>query len=188
MGTANFLNKNASSVFIVAIEPEDSFMAEETAALIATDLEQRLGYDDVVDFDLSPQEDYRNFPARVLGTKVVSESINGVDAQVTIRCIMRGGYYAHANLDYEIDVSVETGEYTFEHPGLHEYRSTCKLYNISILGSIEEAYKWVDSKVIELTEELEAYYREVSQECRSIGPFSNGEVIYEPIERSDNDK
>lgn len=156
MGTSNFLNRNASSIF--ALEIEDNWDFEMQFDGIACTLADKLGYHSYC-LDKAPTEpnSNRNFHGKVIGEKSRRkyDRERGVELIVTIKAIIRGGYYSGANLDWRLETET-----------IHREPLT------------DEDTYWIESTREDLINELERAYKEHSTPLGVTARASNGTCMY----------
>lgn len=154
MGTSNFYNKNATSIF--ALEIRDQWEWDMQYEDLLIQLCDAYGYTVYNQSDApTPDSNNRSFGGLVLGEKSKHYIGNDVELIVTIRAIIRSGYYSDANLDWEIE--------------------TEKIHREPLSGQQEV---WIESAREDLTDELESFYSEVSTELGVTARFSNGNCMY----------
>lgn len=174
MSAPNFYNANASNIFMVSCE--DDFSYQDTKDNVSYELEE-LGWDSVRKYDGE-----RNYPGCVFSEKTKKASIGKFWVDVTVRAIIRSGYFSDANLDWDIEIdgteydlecyneteALEQLESSYEYS---ENPGFCKMQAKNLVKNVEKA-------VSELTEELESVYEKYSERLLCLGIFSNGEAIY----------
>jgi hypothetical protein len=191
MGTPNFYNKNASKHFIIQGEWEDeegnthqwdSWEWDNQRTEIALGLKRSHGYD-----LLSKKYDNdRNFGGQFLAEKSASKYVGDASFIVCIKPIIRSGYYAHANLDYEIEL--HTGQLTLDY--LEEGYDTIRdevydeiLWYTDNVGLAKihtpHVMLWIETVVSNLIDELEGFFTTVSEGYIRTAVASNGEAFYE---------
>ena len=116
MGTSNFAYKD--KLFVVEIEDEFDF---ENAELHLQETLNKMGEtaqakNKAIDIDIyaldkprhSPWSGIeRNFASRIFGSVVVSSTFMGIDMTLELSVLLRSGYYAHANVDYDWQLDIE---------------------------------------------------------------------------------
>ena len=173
MSTSNFHNVNASSIFACEIETEydyeDLIMNLETA-LINFECDYNLSGND-------PHE-LRSYPSRVIKALCMEKQYKDFSVNIEISIIIRSGYYAGCNLDWNCSYSIvgeETNEIGFAE--LIEYYADCSkkmaLYKASFVK------QWAESTAQNMINRIEAIFRQFSTPLNVAARFSNGETIYE---------
>jgi len=173
MSTSNFHNVNASSVFACEIESEydyeDLLMNLETA-LINFECDYKHTAHD--------SHELRSYPSRVITALGVEKQYKDFSVSVEIAIIIRSGYYAGCNLDWNCIYSIE-GEETNDlgFAELIEYYADCSakmaLYKASFVK------QWAESTAQKMINRIEAIFRQYSTPLNVVARFSNGETIYE---------
>ena len=185
MGTNNFYNKNASQIYVV--RDEDCVFYGADYAFIADALQELLPQFNIQSNHTMEKHGLRNFPGVVLGTfesDWIDLDPSGNDYynyQVMIPIILRAGYYAHGNLDYEFT-------FNFDFPGF-----ACSEYDIDVsefleiddCGSYDRFHQFV--KAINthrdtMIAQIEVAFAQISEPYCVLAQFSNGEAIYSKAE------
>lgn len=174
MSAPNFYNANASNIFMVSCE--DDFSYQDTKDNVFYDL-KNLGWNEIDEWDGE-----RNYSGHLFAEKDKKVTIGDFYIYVTVRAIIRSGYFADANLDWDIEIegteydlncydesdAIENLESSYEYgdnPGF------CKMQAKNLV-------KKVDQAISELSEELESVYSKYTERLVRIALFSNGEAIY----------
>lgn len=172
MATSNFHNVNASNIFACSLETEFDY----------EDLKDNLNYEfknnpDWYDGNKSDPNELRSFPSHVLGSLTKDFSYKDFSLEVWVSPVIRSGYYAGANLDWnahyfidgdeiEIDnVEVELGYLNNFTP------AKIKRYAPLILKKAEK----LRDELVSVTEEIFSNY---SDKLGVTARFSNGETLY----------
>lgn len=91
MSAPNFYNANASKIFMISCD--DEFSYQDTKDNVLDELES-LGWEPIDQWDSE-----RNYPGCIFSEKSKKASIGKFWVDVTVKAIIRSGYYANANLD-----------------------------------------------------------------------------------------
>lgn len=177
MGTNNFHNKNASKVFSI-MDIEDWFEMDMIKEDFKHQLEH-LGYDYLDD----PNYDgLRSFPATTLGIKSDGKMYGDAEVFITIKSIMRSGYYQGVNLDWELEVNIVNYELdnNFEWNG-YNVESLLQDFMNNGMAKIHAPYVelFIQNTIEDMVGELEKLYKEMTQPLNKVGQFSNGNAVYE---------
>lgn len=174
MSAPNFYNANASKIFMVSCD--DEFSYDDAKDNVFYDLKS-LGWNRIDKWDGE-----RNYSGCMFSEKSKRVSIGKFWVDVTVRAIIRSGYFADANFDWDIEIdgteydlecydesealdSLESSYEYWDNPGF------CKIQAKNLVKKVEKA-------VSELSEELESVYDKYTEKLIRIGIFSNGEAIY----------
>jgi len=183
MGTSNYHIQDASKAYSIDIEHE--FDLSDLELNTRSELSEmcdnkNYNYDEC---DERPSSELRSFPARTI-CKIKSEDFHISDLcfNLEFHIIIRNGYYAGANLDFEEWINPNNSE---------EFETLDNLLND--ISSYPEDYT-IDKKDIESVQnELKIWYKKISEEMRTniekifsdlstplnvICRFGNGETIY----------
>lgn len=192
MGTNNFAVRNASRYFVIEGWYEDEETGEEVhyeqwdwdaeIDYIQEALKEK-GYGTNGDYT----NDNRNFPAQYLAHKYNSKNFMGIEMYVEVTSVIRSGYYQGANLDYEINVSMEghgghdldeiTEEYLFEMIEDYNDGENRGMMRINAI----RANNWITREVEQLTEEIEKVFDHMTTPYVKTGGFSDGTAVYEKV-------
>lgn len=176
MGTPNFMNKNASKHFVLEFEDDIEFDIQKENF---QDFLMENGFD--VD-DSTPQDDNRSYPSICIASKSIEKTIADNNIEVIIHVIIRSGYYAGVNLDW--DIQIETDNSSF----YNEDVTPDQVFDDFIDLQFSEGFakiqsknvvKWIYKTIPTLIEEVETIYENVSETYNRVAVFSNGEAIYE---------
>ena len=197
MGTSNFYNKNASSIFAVSFSHEDEdgefhdyseFEYDDLKSNLLYELEKfnadKSNIEFLADYG-TDRDDNRTFPSKVLGTlRVCKLYSNGVEVMIRLVPLIRSGYYEGVNLDWCIqfdiccdsfiddDLDIEYISQTLEYDG---YSKKMADYKSGLILS------WVEKTKDDMVEKLENIYKMYSDAYRVAARFSNGETMYEKV-------
>lgn len=190
MSTANFHVKNAGLTYAREFgADEDGFeygdFLEELREAFRTAAEDP-GCGAIADFEdvrnTWETDGLRSYPGRIVARLESRRNVyREFDAFLSADIIVRSGYYAGVNLDYDLLFSLDgdDGCETFREDGiddicLHsEPPGTRRAYLLGL------ARKWFDRAALEFTEAIEAVFREHSTPLRLVARASNGEAFYE---------
>lgn len=178
MSTPNFYSK-AGTVYALDFSDDDGeydadVVIEDVTTAVIEDL-KAAGLS-VTTADDSDGE--RSYPGRIFAEVESKKSRD--DVYCTAGLVIRSGYYADANLDYEIQV-YDAG-YSGEYCELGELDAEFVSEALEI--SIKKAapiVKQLQRDAAELESKIIAAYTEYTQPLRRVAIFSNGEAIYESI-------
>ena len=176
MGTPNFMNKNASKHFVLEIEDDFEYDMQKEC------LQEILGEEGFNEENFTPQEDNRSYPSICIASKSIDRVIAGNDIRVTILAIVRSGYYAAINLDWDIQIETDCCSYYNENVEADQIEGDfCDLGYSEGFAKIQSknVVNWIDKTIPTMIEELEAIYERVSEKYNCVAVFSNGEAIYE---------
>lgn len=187
MATSNFYNVNASKVF--AVLTEDEFDYEDAVNNVKAELEKLNEAEGVYVYLGSGKDvnDNRNFSSEVLGTVNFSndfkvENEDPIIAEFNIVCVIRSGYYQHANLDWNIEFVLN--DRTFDE--FDDFHSVFKelIYDYYDLDdeTTETLYSEISSEIKIKSEgiidQIEGIYKSCSTSLSVAARFSNGETWY----------
>ena len=189
MGTSNFHNTGTSEIYVVDYG-EDEFMWQECQEHLADQFKETLKniqkgnyIDFTTDDDITSQEELRSFPTSSIGYFEVQEEYLGVEIYIRVNTFIRSGYYEAANLDYEIEVSIDGEEYedyteyddeAFMWSG-DRHIGTWSLHSSRFYSKIETMLE----EVVETTEKV---FCKCSEAYEVSAQFSNGETHYSKCE------
>jgi len=192
MATSNFHNVNATKIF--ALFPIDGWEQKETEEWIKGQI-GAIGYA-TNHRNVYHDSGLRSYPAIVLGDKTEFRELGDVGFYLTMKAIMRSGYYEGYNLDWHITLECDGRMIDLE--GYHEEvifdiaESIYDRFSIDPFGDLyhnmgfskiqaEHVYAWVETESLRLMEELERVYELSSQPLYKIATASNGETLYGTI-------
>ena len=178
MATNNFMNENASNIYVITDDKmEFDYMADNE--ILAEDIKGLLP-------DLTIYNDYEvyyensSYPSVRLG-EICEEVTTNKDIYITVcvTLVLRSGYYEASNLDYEYSINIDDDTIYDDGIGIDEF-----------LNEYQDAFKLTDDEVIDISEEIdevlsrliskiEETYSKLSETYKQLGTFSNGEGIYE---------
>jgi len=179
MSTANYYSA-AGNVYAIDLSDCDDFtgeyLIEDIKEGVLKDLKANEDSDDTGD---------RNYPGEYFG-RIEDLPADDYDVFfVTAGLIIRSGYYANANLDYEIKV---VNNYSGEYLDLDE------IDEATIIDALEDANgrkptkkqiaklkRKIDAQALQLEDRIKEVYTEYTTPLLRVATFSNGEAIYEEI-------
>lgn len=183
MSTPNFYNKNAD--FIYACEFADDFAYDDLLENLLQSFRSAAANPKVkpiADFKEAHdtwETDYdRSYPGRIIAW-LWSETRRYQDCEIFLSAniIVRSGYYAGANLDYEIGFHVDGTEY--QEDDLDEVCLRSELPNTRRGYQLALTKRWFDRHYVKFTDAIEAIFRQHSTPLRLVARASNGEAFYE---------
>lgn len=176
MSTINFYKKNANHVF--AIDCQSDFDFDDTMSLITDELFANGWEPD------SKYTDDRVYSGHIFATKSTEVSVGRCRIDVTVRAIVRNGYYDGANLDW--DLLIDGEDYNPDYIDVDAARDILKanyLYADNIGFCKMQApnlCRRLQKSVNLLTHELEEVYANFTETLVVVGIFSNGAASYAP--------
>ena len=207
MGTSNFHYKNASRVYAVLMSYEDEILDEngEPTGETETRYPEEYEVDELKDFIKNEIEDLENgryynwvkdsnelrsFPSSYLGSLRSRKQYGDIGIEVYIHAFLRSGYYEGACLDWTLQVDINgNGEYIDDEDisdaanDIRKYASSDMSKGLRTIMAYK-AEKWIRSEADRLSGIMENIFsRNSDVEMRKVATFSNGETIYEKIER-----
>lgn len=171
MSTNNFHNKNASRIF--AFEVADEWDWNDMKLNIRSELKAKGWVND----DSTPNSELRSYPASVISRKT-EEHFTGL--ALTVKAIVRSGYYMGGNLDWELEWSMQGSDWDEPNEkdiedGIAYWRGHRRLAK----AHASKAMTWSEDIKDKLITELETIYEQFTTPLRKVAQFSNGEAIYE---------
>lgn len=189
MSTANFYTKNTGYTYACDIEDDfayDDLIEELRFAFrsVAEDPRQKAiaCFEEV--YDTWESSGLRSYPGRVIAwVESERKSYRDFDAFLSAHIIVRSGYYAGANLDYDLrflldgeEISEELEEDDIDEVCLcSELPGTRRAYRLAL------ARKWFDRACGPFTDAIEAIFTRYSTPLRLAARLSNGEAFYEKV-------
>lgn len=182
MGTSNFHSVNASAVF--AFTPSDDeypFYYEDIKDEVESALKERGLCTDRKWAD-DPYE-LRSYPSSVLGHKTVERTFMGAWFAVTIKAVIRSGYYDGACLDWFTQVDTEARGFLdrgYDDEWDHFLdRLLDSSENVGFAkANLPRLMRWIDHTRDELIKECEQVFKEMTTPLSAVATFSNGETLY----------
>lgn len=175
MSTPNFSNINASRIY--ATHNEDY---ENVHYNVMSDLENR-GWYPIKEYDSSN----RYYGGRMFMQKDKEVSIGRFSISVSVKAIIRNGYYDDFNFDWDIEIEGDgsydvSGEYSFGEEDAANLIYDCTYYTMGFCRmQARNLVSKVRCAISELSEELEKVYACYTDQLVCVGIFSNGEAVYE---------
>ena len=187
MGTANFLNVNASKVY--ACDVDDEVMADITMGQIIHDINEELKKSWVKGWDIAEVEKWtneRSYPSKIFGEVYKYFEFYGVEVTAQINLIIRSGYYQGCNFDYEFEFEVDGTTYD----SIDEVERDFEEYASDYAGKAEHLLRYhlssfirkLEDEIGEVINIVEKVYAEHTIGLCKVAQFSNGEAIYEVCE------
>lgn len=183
MGTANFYSKNATHIF--AAELADEWAWND----LCTNLQMSLS--DLADKGYRYFDEDGNHKEQ---GKIVSEihtetkSFGGIEFSLRLEVVVRSGYYAGANLDWELYVDhshdcEEWDEVEVDEIFEEAYPETdCPEEQELIETNVPLAESWLQQEKDKLVTEVEKIFRWYATPLGVVGRGSNGVAFYEKAE------
>jgi hypothetical protein len=166
MGTSNFYNKNSSKIY--ACEIEEDFNYQDLVKNLKFEL-QAQGFDPTNEFD-----NERNFSGQYIATKKIQFTNVNQLIYLTIKAVVRSGYYNGVNLDYDFEI---VGEAVNSYNNDFEINQKDDLdYQVArgFKTLFKKAKKTLEKKILK----IEKIFGQNSQALKVGARFSNGETIY----------
>lgn len=206
MGTSNFSRPNASKVF-ACLMSEDVFICEdcgdysyettkcESCGSTNGNLETRPPDDcEVEEFRRSvrtslseipnvyyrDKEGYCHRRSKInLATLIVEKVFAGVSIEIVLEVTMELGYYAGAQLDWDLTYYADGYENDTEPIEEWKYQAL-KEHNAGLVRMLQpKVEKWLEKAKNKLIEDVENVFTEVTTPLIRVATFSNGESIYQ---------
>lgn len=193
-GTGNFYTVNANKIFAIGVEDNDEDddydSTEDEISNIEHDLKSKGWTLPDSKKHISPYDDNRNFPGKVIATKEESKDFGDNNVSIVINAVVRSGYYQGACLDWETNVTLNTEEYWDDEPiEVHMIKDAFEDNNDKDNSNVANAEKWIKKTRTELIDEVEKVYSEFSTALKVTASFSNGETHYGKVtENKQSDK
>jgi hypothetical protein len=176
MGTSNFHNVNANQIFAVKLEDEWDYYDLKDNLLHEF---KKLDYDERK--NERPEDELRSYPAVVLCLQSKFKKINDVEVGVSIRVIIRNGYYEGCNLDWLTNEYINGNwQNTIEVTEIAEALNE-EIEEDERVKTISEFQSFIETTKNELITEVEKVFQEFSTPLKIKARFSNGETIYEKV-------
>jgi hypothetical protein len=198
MGTSNFYNKNANTIFAVLtsyespILDDDGEETDETETVhpeewecedFIDNLQEMLkekGYDSSNVWD-----NERSYPGREFAYKTLSKQYCGQWFEVKISAIIRSAYYDGANLDWEIQYVPGDGNWQEDEPDEDQIKDSLTWDGVNqgmAAMQTKNVLRWLENSRDSLITELEDVYGEVcGHKLQVSARFSNGETWYSEV-------
>lgn len=200
MSTNNFHNVNASRIYAVLMNrevpiiDEDGNETEETECVTADDFDSEMLIDDIKEqmketkFHFrergEDKNELRSYPSNIIATLYNSKEYLGVEVEVHITTLVRGGYYEGGNLDYSICFYANGYESDSIEDCIEEWEYQSDYYSGKGKGLVSmnkgKVQSWLDNTTSEIISEIEKIFENVCDvKLKKVGQFSNGEALYE---------
>jgi hypothetical protein len=166
MGTSNFYNKNSSKIY--ACQIEEDFDYQDLVENLQFEL-QAQAFDSINEFD-----NERNFCGQYIATKKIEFTNYDQSIYLTIKTVIRNGYYSGVNLDYDFEI---VGEAINNYNNDFEINEKDDLDYQVVRGFktlFKKAKKTLEKEILK----LEKIFGQNSQALKVGARFSNGETIY----------
>ena len=192
MSTRNFYTCNANNVYSFGEDAEDSFDFDVCLNAIKDIAIYKYGFEETSGCDDNRSYTGSYILEKWLGAKEFYNS--GLDTNINVIIVARDGYYAGANLDFELEIENE-----YDEPKkLGDYRNVddliddmadvfvddyYDLYNYGLRKCFKNRYKaFLEHNIYEAIDYANDILSKLCDgEYRLIGTFSNGEGIYEKV-------
>lgn len=183
MGTSNFHTVNAQATYV--IDYDDDYMWHECQELLGEricELESTFEFDS----NLRSDKELRSFPASSIGYWLTDlHYLNNVFG-LRVNLFLRSGYYEAANLDYEIEWTLNGCDYYDDadsiideidyDPSTYDINpGIWKIYKSSLTNRLNELE-------FSLLGNIESILAQVSTPYGVTAQFSNGETIYTKLQ------
>lgn len=178
MSTPNFANNNASKYFVLEIE--DDFEYDMQKECIQDYLSEH-GYEQM---DSRPHNENRSYPAVIIAQKSMEKSFGDYTIEVIISVLIRSGYYAGVNLDWEIEIATPYDNFHDEIPEkdwiIDEFENEEYSRGFGTIQS-KNVLNFIDKAIIKLSEETEEHLGKLTETYVRTALFSNGEAMYQKV-------
>ncbi len=182
MGTANFYSK-ASKVYVLECEEDCEDFFFDDAKLNAKSELRAIGYH-IEDRD--KYDGNRNFSGIILGHKYETKTYGGVEFGWKVTAYIRSGYYAHANLDYEIEAVIDGSDSGSDSVEITEVIKELQysLNNNGLAAIIApKVERYLDTWREQLLSEVDEIFTQQTTPVVRVATFSNGEAVYEKVNK-----
>lgn len=193
MATRNFYTKNANDVYAFGMEAEDVDDYEISLDRIKEVGVSKYGFEETSGDDGDRTYCGSYILDKDFGCRDFYNSDLSVDINITI--LARDGYYQGCNLDFELEVSndyydsYKLGDYESEDDLIEamadEFVEDCDVYNKGLRKCFEKRYKvFLESFIDEAIEYANNVLKNLCEEeyC-CVGAFSNGEALYQKVNK-----
>jgi len=173
MSTGNFYNKNASGYFVGVCENEYDY--DDHRINVNGDIENHPEGFPMV-------EAWSGNDSLLLSALSTQKEWYGCRAVVTVRAVLRSGYYAHCNFDWELDVEVEGSDWD-SIPEITEIKHALD-YALTDKRAAQVTFwmlDWIEANVERLTTEMEEIFERYTEKYQVAYRFSNGETGYKKV-------
>lgn len=179
MATSNFYNKNATKIF--ASEIEDDFDYECLVDNIITNLKEKT--DKNPNISMLRHTGKFHDEAHVLGSIAISKNYNlpnygEIEVNVNIDMLLRHGYYAGINLDWDYQFEIEGDEVSEWEDIISTLEYLCDKRLVNKTNFIDA---WFSKTKDQLSTIVEDVYECYTDSYVVSARFSNGETWYEKV-------
>lgn len=193
MVTRNFYVKNANDVYAFGMEAEDVDDYNDSLDRIKEVGASKYGFEETSGDD--GDRDFCGF--YILNKDFGCRDFYNSDLSVDINIIIlaRSGYYDGYNLDFELEVMndyynpYKLGDYECEEDLIEamadEFVEDCDVYNKGLRKCFEKRYKaFLEDFIDEAIEYANNVLKNLcEEEYRLVGAFSNGEALYQKVNK-----
>lgn len=176
MSTRNFYVENASRIFV--IDCHSDFDYQDSMFIITEELSSK-GWGPA-----SECTNDRMYSGHIFATKSIKVAIGRCCVDVTVRAIVRSGYYQDANVDWDLlidgesyypdDIDVDAARDILEADYWYgDNIGFCKI-------QAKPLFRRLQAAIQAMTEELEEVYANLTNSYITVGVYSNGATIYAP--------
>lgn len=173
MGTSNFYNKNANQVYACLMGDVEEFEILNFK-LDVSDMISELPYEF---YEEDTYDNNRSFCGHYLCRIESSKIIGNVELIVSLKVVLRSGYYDGANLDWEIECD------NTEYNCISDYIEDAFDYSEMNAGlkviHKSKATDWIEEIQEKMINDVEKVFAKITQPLKVVARFSNGETIYE---------
>jgi hypothetical protein len=178
MSTPNFANRNASKYFVLEIEDDFEYDMQKE------DIQYYLSEHGYEEMDSRPHDDNRSYPSVIIAQKSVEKYFGDFSVEIIINVLIRSGYYAGVNLDWEIEIETPYDKYNDEIPEkdwiIDQFEDEGYSRGFGTIQS-KNVLNFIDKTIIQLSEETEEHLGKLTETYVRTALFSNGEAIYEKV-------
>lgn len=155
MGAPNFYNANAKYIYAVELNDDPDY------EMLIEDLHYEFGIEFKNDFiEKDEWDNNRSYEGKIIGR--IHKTLG--DEQIMINLIVRNGYHAGVNLDWDAEFIVMENDYE------ENYDLEC--IDLDKFPNVRDEFHKAINKVEEI-------YEKLSTPLNKVGQFSNGEAVYE---------
>jgi len=157
MSINNYYHKNASNIFACELEEESDY--EDLVVNLQSELKKPNSL-----WNKENKREYdenRNYPGRVFASYHAIRS----KWEITIYAIIRGGYFAHCNLDWEVEVESDDGIN----------------YDVYYAGEMARLPNYIQDFINLKILQLERVYKKYSTPIYKHAQMSNGVALYKKV-------
>lgn len=176
MSARNFYAENASRIFVVDCNSDIDYL---NSMFILTEQLSAKGWEPA-----SECTNDRMYSGHVFATKSIEVTIGRCCVDVTVRAIVRSGYYQDANVDWDLlidgenynpdDVDADTARDILEADYWYgDNIGFCKI-------QAKPLFRRLWAAIQSMTKELEEVYDNLTNSYITVGVYSNGAAIYAP--------